>query len=72
MKLRNKWVGLWLMGTAVAVAILVGGLAFAGVLHVDRAITFISLCAVLGFIPGFALHIAAVVQQWRQNTNGKR
>jgi hypothetical protein len=62
---KTKWLGLTLMGIAVLIAITSGALAFKGVISADEAITIIRWCAVIG-VPGFILHIVAVIQQWKE------
>lgn len=63
---KTKWLGLVIMGVAVLVAIASGTLAFGNVIATDDAITIIQWSVVLGFVPGFVLHMSAVRRQWKE------
>ena len=63
---KKKWIGLILMGMAVFTAIGSGALAFRGIITVDDATTVIRWSVLIGFLPGFVLHIIAVIQQTRE------
>ncbi len=65
---KTKWLGLTLMGIAVLIAVTSGALAFKGIISADEATTSIRWCVLLGFAPGFILHIVAV----RQSKSSKR
>lgn len=60
---KRRLLGLSIMGMAVVAAITTGALAFKGVVSTDVAITIIAWSVFLGIIPGFILHMIAVVRQ---------
>lgn len=67
MTIRPKWLGIAIMLAAALVAVGAGALAFSGQLSIDLAKSIIIWAVVVAIVPGFVLHLYAVVDQYRQD-----
>lgn len=68
MAVKRKWIGFSVMGLAFLVVIASGILAFAGVMSTGMATTIIQWSVILIFLPGFVLHMSAVINQWKEKS----
>ena len=62
---RKKWLGLALMGASVLVALIIGALGFGGLLSTHDVFMIFVWCFLLGFVPGFVLHMSTVQAQFK-------